>query len=194
MKKGVSILNLTVLILFFGFLVQKANSQVTADTTKIERLIEKNKTEEDELREKITALTKAKDRDSIERQIGIKLYKSQLLDRINKLKEQYLEGSNGFITIIDKTNDLNAFVTYGNARSSFLELVNPLNYNDFNNSLKSIQNGLKDNNKAPFWTAATDLISNLQNFVTNPSSIVPGLISAANKFSAKERCNFGSTV
>lgn len=186
MKQTQNNLSKVILIVFFFATVQLSFGQTTSDTTKIDNLIQKNKDEEAALRGKISVLTQAKERDEIERKVAIKMYKTQLLEKLNKLKDQYIEGSDVLVNMIDKTNDLNTFVIYGNARSSFLDLVNPMNYSDFNSSLNSVKDELKDNKKAAFWTAATDLVSNLQNFVANPASIVPGIISAANKYSAKK--------
>jgi hypothetical protein len=155
------------------------------DTTKIETLIQKNVNEEEDLKKQLKDLKDAAKREELERQIALRLYKAHILNNLNKLKDQYIEGSNVLTTIIDNTNDLNTLVTYGNARSSFLELVNPLNYTDFQSSLTSIKTGLETSKQNAFWSSATDLLSNFQNFVANPSSIIPGIIGAAQKYGGK---------
>ena len=180
-------LSKTILLLtfFFANAMKAQTNETVTDSVKIDNLIKVREDNEQSLKDKIERLTSESEKERIEKEIALSIYKTKLLSKLSNIKDQYLEGSNVLNAMIDNTNDLDILIKYGDARSSFLELVNPLNYNDFNNSLLAIKNGLKDNKKQSFWTVTTDLLSNFGNFVANPTSIIPGIIGASKKFGAK---------
>jgi len=182
-----------IFIIFFSpvFILAQTNttSAVPAPgptSTKVDSLILKYEMEARRSKELLEKLSKSNDIEKEERRIAIINRKSELLDKIKNLKNQYLDGSELLINIISKTQDISAFTAWGEARSSYLQLVNPENYADFKSALSGIYSDLDAQRKQNMMGNVANIISNVTNFVAQPLSIPNTLVTLAGQYKVRK--------
>ena len=177
----------TLFISLGGFSQNPQNVALPATgPTKVDSLILKYEEEARRSKELLEKLSKANDIEKEERRIAIINRKSELLDKIKNLKNQYLDGSELLINIISKTQDISAFTAWGEARSSYLQLVNPENYSDFKSALSGIYADLDAQRKQNMMGNVSNIISNVTNFVAQPLSIPSTLVNLAGQYKVRK--------
>ena len=154
--------------------------------TKVDSLVMKYEDEVRKSKELLEKLSKSNDIDKAERQIAILNRKAEILDKIKNLKNQYRDGSDLLINMISKTQDIAAFTAWGEARSSYLQLVNPENYTDFQDALKGIYADLDAQRKQAMGNVIANMISNVANFVAQPLSVPNSIVNLAGQYKVRK--------
>jgi hypothetical protein len=173
-------------LLFSTILCAQLPQTSPGQSSKVDSLVLKYEEEVRHSKELLEKLSKANDIEREERRIAIANRKAELLDKLKTLKNQYLDGSDLLINIISQIQDLSAFTAWGEARSSYLQLVNPANYGDFQEALKEVYADLDAQRKQSMGTVVADMISNVTNFVAQPLSIPNAIVSLAGQYKVRK--------
>ncbi len=178
---------LAVIFLSGSFSIFSQTPTATApNPTKVDSLVIKYEEEVRKSKELLEKLSKANDIERAERQIAILNRKAEILDKIKTLKNQYLDASDLLINMISKTQDISAFTAWGEARSSYLQLVNPENYADFQDALKGIYTDLDAQRKQAMGNTIANMIANVTNFVAQPLSVPNAIVNLAGQYKVRK--------